>query len=328
MIKTVLGMVGALSLCASGASAEPVSGAKGNAKAVTPNPVAQEVLEDRAARYVHLRADIADIEAISMSSARKMRDAHNRLGSYNPSELGGAWVAYAALVAADTPTFADAIEKATKSKKGRAAFLKQLREDPATVRNLDGANYAIDAIRAVAARDATRINALGDRFIADAYRMQNTAWAKAKIPNDGSTRLRASSAYATKRTWAPMRVTTKQTTKAGNVRPHLNGDIKWSPEWSPTSTPPSEAERTGALMTRALVLAARYTVGDMDSSHITTYAKAKKSDKCFVNAKLNLDQCIAATRTPYEESFCLGEHALNDVSRCVGWVANAGRVKE
>jgi hypothetical protein len=41
-------------------------------------------------------------------------------------------------------------------------------------------------------------------------------------------------------------------------------------------------------------------------------------------AKLTLDQCIAATRAPYEEAFCLGEHALIDIATCTGWVAGAG----
>jgi hypothetical protein len=41
-------------------------------------------------------------------------------------------------------------------------------------------------------------------------------------------------------------------------------------------------------------------------------------------ARLTLRQCIAATRAPYEEAFCIGEHALNDVSACLGWVASAG----
>jgi hypothetical protein len=36
---------------------------------------------------------------------------------------------------------------------------------------------------------------------------------------------------------------------------------------------------------------------------------------------MNLDQCIAATRTPFEEAFCLGQHALNEMSSCVGWPA-------
>ena len=325
----MLGGLAATLLIGAGALAAEPSGSNGaNGKAVGMDGAAQTLLETRAAPYVHLRADIADIEAVSMSSAKKMRDAHNRLGSYDPSDLGGSWVAYAALVAADTPTFSAAIEGATKKKKARAAFLQRLRDNPASVRDLEGADAAMDAIRAVAARDATRINALGDRFIADASRMQNTAWAKAKIAKDGSTRLRASVDYAAKRTWDPVPVTAKALTKAGNTKPNLGADANWTPEWSPTSTPATEAEKMGALMTRALVLGARYAVGDIQPGHVDTYAKSRRSNKCFVNAKLNLDQCIAATRTPYEEAFCLGEHALNDVSRCVGWVANAGRVKE
>jgi hypothetical protein len=39
---------------------------------------------------------------------------------------------------------------------------------------------------------------------------------------------------------------------------------------------------------------------------------------------LTLRQCIAATRAPYEEAFCLGEHALIDTAHCVGWVADDG----
>ena len=283
------------------------------------------MLEERAAPYVFLRGDIAQIEGTAMKSAKAMRDAHNRLGSFEPKDMGASWVAYAALVAADTPAFADAIEAKTNKKKKREAFLSALRDNPAGVRDLDGANAAISAIRAVAARDATRINALGDRFIADAYRLQNEGWAKSKIPQSGSQRLKGSQAYAAQRSFPAATRTLHVRTKAGNVRPNLAADPAWTPEWSPTSTPPSEAERTGALMTRALVLAARYVTGDLQPGHMDAYAKSKPSTRCFVNARLNLDQCIAASRTPYEEAFCLGEHALNDVSYCVGWVANAGR---
>ena len=288
-------------------------------------PGAGAMLEERASTYVNLRGDIAHVEGTAMKSAKAMREAHNRLGSFEPKDMAGAWVAYAALVAADTEGFAEAIEAKTRKKKQREAFLQSLRDNPASVRDLDGANAAIDAIRAVAARDATRIHALGDRFIADAYRLQNDGWAKSKIAQSGSQRLNATKAYAAGRTFPPTARTVHIRTKAGNVRPNLLADPAWTPEWSPTSTPPSEAERTGALMTRALVLAARYTTGDLQPGHLDAYAKSKASNRCFVNARLNLDQCIAASRTPYEEAFCLGEHALNDVSYCVGWVANAGR---
>jgi hypothetical protein len=202
-----------------------------------------------------------------------------------------------------------------------------LRDNPASVRDLDGADAAIQAIMTTAARDATRINELGDRFIADAYRMQDMGWAKAKIPANGTARVKSAVDYASARQWAHVEVP-KVPTDAGTIRPNLTADAMLSPQWSTNARPPAEAENTGAMMTRALVLGARYAVGDIAPGHVTTYAKAEKSDRCFVNAKLNLDQCIAATRTPYEEAFCLGEHALNDISYCVGWPASAGRVKD
>lgn len=322
--KTLIGGAAAafsLVACASAGEASLGSGLS------APSGAAQELLEKAAAPYVLLRSDIAHLDETPVRDAEAMREAHRRLASFDSRALAGSWVAYAALVAADQPAFADAIEAATKKPKRRAAFLARLRDDPASVRELAGAAEAIAAIRDVAARDATRINALGDRFIDDAYAMQSQGWAKKKIGTDGMSRVREAEGYAATRAWTPAAVTTKTRTKAGNTRPNLASDPTWTPEWSADSVPAAAAERTGALMTRALVLAARYATGDIQSGHVTTYAKAKKSDRCFTNAKLNLDQCIAATRTPYEEAFCLGEHALNDVSYCVGWVASAGRTK-
>ena len=300
----------------------------GENKAPKGMPTTTGLIEGPAARYVNLRADIAHIEAMEMKSATQMREAHNRLGSFDPAEMTSAWVAYAALVAADTPAFSRAIERETVKQKDRKIFLSELQANPAMVRDLDGADEAIAAIRAVAARDATRINRLGDRFIADAYRMQNAGWAKKKIPQDGTARLNAATAWGQSRSWTLTELPTKQPTKAGNVRPHLDRDEMWSPAWYAENAPASEADKTGALMTKALLLAVRYATGDLTEGQVKAYATSKPSNRCYVNAKLNLDQCIAATRTPYEEAFCLGEHALNDISHCVGWVANAGRKKD
>ncbi|MBB4658542.1 hypothetical protein [Parvularcula dongshanensis] len=318
------GICGAIGLAA-------IVGFASAGEAVVPTASAQEassLLERTASDYVFLRTDIDYIGSSPVKDAKGMREAHNRLASFDPEALARGWVAYAALVAADTPSFAEAIEQRTNKPKKREAFLKELRDNPAVVRNMEGSEEAIAAIRAVAARDATKINALGDKFIDDAYQMQAFGWAKQKIPANGSQRVASALAYAKTRAHPSMAVSTRAQTKAGTFRPNLAGDATWTPMWSVDTTPPSEADRTGVLMTKALVLAARYATNDLTAEHLDLYADNKTSDKCLVNAKLNLDQCIAATRTPYEEAFCLGEHALNDVSYCVGWVANAGRIKE
>lgn len=74
-------------------------------------------------------------------------------------------------------------------------------------------------------------------------------------------------------------------------------------------------------MNRVLNLAARYAVSGVNEKTVSVYARNDKSNSCLSFAALTFKQCIAATRTPYEEAFCIGEHGLNDVSSCIGWVA-------
>jgi hypothetical protein len=74
-------------------------------------------------------------------------------------------------------------------------------------------------------------------------------------------------------------------------------------------------------MNRVLNLAARYSLSGVNAKMVDAYARNDKSDQCLSFAQMTLKQCIAATRAPFEEAFCIGEHALNDVSTCIGWVA-------
>ncbi len=326
-LRALTGFGALASIIAVAACATPTEAPIETPRMASPTP-AMTLLEETAARYVVLRSDIEHIQTNRAENASGMRDAHLRLASFDPNQMAGSWVAYAALVAADTPAFADAIAAATDTQQEREAFLRTLRDNPASVRSLPGANEAMRSIREVAARDATRIHALGERFIDDAYAMQKVGWATQKIPQNGSMRVRSAVDYASSRVVPPYRISSHQFTTGGTIRPNLMAANAWTPAWSADTVPAKAAPRSGTMMTRALVLAARYATGDLQPTHLANYAKSKTSKRCFVNAKLNLDQCIAATRTPYEEAFCLGEHGLNDVSYCVGWVASAGRIKD
>jgi len=76
-------------------------------------------------------------------------------------------------------------------------------------------------------------------------------------------------------------------------------------------------------MDRVLNLAARYAVGGLNPKIVSVYARNDRADQCLSMAALTLRQCIAATRTSYEEAFCLGEHGLNDIATCTGWIIGA-----
>jgi hypothetical protein len=241
--------------------------------------------------------------------------------------MGQAYVAYAAMVAADTPGFADAIEKRTNNPRKREAFLEELRNNPAMVRDLGGANEAIAAILDMTARDATRMSMMGDRFIADAYRLQQAGWAKAKLPTNGMGRVNSAKAWAAARDRSARAPLPEATTEAGNRDPELAADASWSPTWADSAGSTAIDPDAQAFMSRALVLAARYMTNDLNAGHLDTFGKSVPTRRCFISAKLNLDQCIAATRTSYEEAFCIGTHGLQDISRCTGWPSNAGSPK-
>ncbi len=279
-------------------------------------------LEERASFYIEFRNDVQTIEATPIDSALVSRDAHNRLASHKPEDLSSGWIAYAALVAADTPAFVKSIQAKMKRKRDREQFLTELRSNPRSVRNLEGAQDAVDAVMMMAAQDATKIKQAGERYISDAYAMQNKGWAKRKLSKDGTSRLYEAEDFSLSRARMATPVL-PASVSAGVRQPGLQSyDNLWTPSWSSTSVSASANPRATPIMDRVLVLAARYAIGDLNEPIVNGYAKSENAKRCLKTAKLNLDQCVAATRTPTEEVFCIGKHGLGEVSNCVGWVAN------
>lgn len=289
----------------------------------------ETALEQRAAQYVQFREDVAYIEATPFDNASTTREAHMRLSAHDSLELSSGWVAYAALVAADTPEFAEALEKDLRKRgpnglKGRDGFLARLAADPSYARKLKGAEAATEKVLQMTAQDAHRFTTLGEAFKTQAYAMQKTAWGKQRIAAS-SARLSEAEDFARKRAPAatpPL----KASMSKGVIAPVLaSADSAWSPAWGAAGSAGENSEPNAqVIMDRVLNLAARYAVGGVNKKVVDVYAKNDRADQCLSMAALTLRQCIAATRTPYEEAFCLGEHALNDVATCVGWVAGAG----
>ncbi|MEM9421691.1 MAG: hypothetical protein AAF986_04150 [Pseudomonadota bacterium] len=285
------------------------------------------IMEMSAAPYIFLRGDVAHLEGMTLKSDKSTRDAHFRLSSYSSKDVAAAAVAYAALVAADTPAFAKTIEAKTKKRKHRQAFMEELNANPAMVRDLDGAQDAIDAILAVFARDATRIEQLGDRYIDQAYQLQKLSWASRKLPTDGMTRVRSAEEWSASRRWPVMRALPASSGKTGIKKPNLNAEMMWHDSWSKVAKEATLDPKANVMVTKALVLGTRYALGDVKPGHLNSFATSKTTNRCMRSARLMLDQCMAATRNAYEEAFCIGTHGLHDVSRCVGWPSNAGRAK-
>lgn len=303
------------------------------ATAVSADTLAQpkdNSLERQAASYIQFREDVAAIEAMPFDNAGVTREAHRRLAAHDSTALSNGWMAYAALVAADTPEFAKALQKEMKKKKrrgqlgGKDGLLSNLAQDPSYGRKLDGADEAIKAVLAMTMSDNARIKELGEAFKAQAYAMQRTSWGKKRIA-PSQNRISEAAKYSRKR-GAPAAPAFERTVDGGVIAPSLASvDSQWSADWGANAGAGRMTEKNAqVIIDRVLNLAVRYSSGALNEKIVSVYAKNNKSERCLTMAKLTLDQCIAATRTPYEEAFCLGEHGLNDVASCTGWVAGAG----
>lgn len=284
-------------------------------------------LERTAAGYVSFREDVAAIEATPFNSAEITREAHRRLSAHKADELSAGWVAYAALVAADTPAFREALEREVSSKKkvngmtGSDAFFAKLASDPSYPRQLKGADEAMARVLAMTTHDAARFTALGEAFKQQAYAMQKTSWGKSKIPAS-SVRLSDADSYAKSRPAATAPVFASVTERGVTAPSLASANAAWNPEWGKEAGSGRMTEPNAqVIMNRVMNLAARYAVSGVNNKTVAVYAKNDKSNSCLSFASLTLKQCIAATRAPYEEAFCLGEHALNDTASCIGWVA-------
>ncbi|MEL7487065.1 MAG: hypothetical protein AAGJ87_07615 [Pseudomonadota bacterium] len=290
-------------------------------------------LEKAAAHYIQYREDVVAIENTPMDNAAATRMAHKHLSAHDPAKLASGWVAYAALVAADTPEFAAALQQEVNAKKrgrnrkklvGKDAFFAKLAQDPTYPSTIPGADAAIDRVLAMTAQDAERFTSLGESFKEQAYAMQKTNWGKKRIASS-KDRLSEAKKFSASRPTAAAPSMQPETEKGVTAPMLASIDETWAHDWGMSSS----ATRTNdpnanAVMQRVLNLAARYAVSGVNEKLVSVYSKNAKSKNCMDLAKLTLDQCIAATRTPYEEAFCLGEHGLNDIGTCVGWVAGAG----
>ncbi len=305
------------------------------ATAVSADTLAQPkdtTLERQAASYIRFREDVAALEAMPFNSAEITREAHRRLAAHDSEDLSAGWVAYAALVVSDQPAFAEALQGELKKKPNKRkgelggidGLMSNTAQDPGYLRKLPGANDAVRAVLAMTVQDGARISELGEAFKTQAYAMQKTSWGKQKI-SPSQKRIDEAATFGRSR-GAPAAPHFAHSSSKGVLTPALaSAQEEWSADWGAGAEEGKMTEKNAeVIVDRILMLAARYSTDTLNPKIVEVYAQNTKSERCLSMAKLTLDQCIAATRTPYEEAFCLGEHGLKDVATCTGWVAGAG----
>jgi len=276
-----------------------------------------------AATYIDFRTDIDRLDAMDLRSANETREAHRLLGTHDPYKLAEGWMAYAALVAADTPAFSKALRKELR-RSNRDKVLTKIAQNPDYIFDLPGARSAVQSVLQVATADSAKMAIVGEKFRARSYEMQETSWG-VKPTRDQQERLAKIRDEARAR--RPKAVAAAGGGLNAPILASAGGD--WSAAWAGgknarTSDFRLSGPAARAAMNQILILAAQHSLGateGVNAEQARMLLRSDKSRQCYNWAKLHLDQCIAATRAPYEEAYCLGRHGLDDVAECVGWVA-------
>ncbi|WP_339739898.1 hypothetical protein [uncultured Maricaulis sp.] len=298
-------------------------------------PAQADAVRTAAGDYAAFHGVVADLRSAPIGSGEDLDSAMDRLTAfYVHDRLVRAWIAYTAMIAAQHPEYLDDVRELADYY-GAQAAMSGLLYDPTYAISFTHADTAEASVVDALERDSAGIREVSDRYRAAAYDLQATRWAQARA-GDRRSRLSALENAGS----APSVPLSNEFLLSLDTG--LDGVVPASALYDHP-----EIARMGAYATPQLTL----TVGDAvidpdrdrigrilsvaalqaisnDPSQSTELINALLSDpvveRCLTWARLDLQQCVAAGHFKYEDSFCIAEHALLDVSRCLGVSAATG----
>jgi hypothetical protein len=289
-IGTVSAQVPAAEVPEAGTSPKPSGGTQFaavlnvNARpALPPKPKFEMV--DAAARYVALvkEADRMTFpNALASESIASSLMITARLSSKEITEGVGA---YATLAVANDPAFKSAIQTAV-SFLGKDAALARLKEDPASFLSMISSYGDATKVASGAIEDSmSKLEAAQATLSAAAYSLQKERWALEVVD--------------TQSTLASHRFSASQ---PSGLTPFSVSDLPARASDSPVNS--------------RYVLAASYRLlGDEVTA--TELLDKPMGRMCMNRVQLNVRQCIAASRYPYEHAFCLSQHSFGEALSCI-----------
>lgn len=334
-IKTVLTAVAAVAGLTLQATAQLVTPAPQQVAATAPktDPLAQA-----AALYATYQGDVTDVKSNGFTSARDIEATLNNLGGHNPEQLTQGWMAYSALVAAQNPEFRAAVLD-IEGYYGRDVMMTGMQNDVRYARTLSGGNEAVNQALTAVKADSSRLFGAAAFVKEQAYSLQGSGWAKGRV---GNSQAKATTLFTSTQSGIPARGNLVQAMQSPEINTVLEqagrsgAPSVWDSVTGAASTirVPSVVSNFGPtqriasgkepIADRITTLAA-YRILNADPSVASSMRQAmseRETQGCLNMANLNLQQCVAAAHKHYEVPFCIGEHALSDIGKCIGKVSS------
>lgn len=300
------------------------------------NPPKEDPLARAAALYATYHDEITDIQTNGFRSALDIDRSLKNLGGHNPGQLTQGWISYSALVAAQNPEFRAAVRD-IESYYGRDVFISGLGRDVRYARSLNGGNAAMREALSTVHADSRRLLGAAAYVKEQAYTLQASGWAKGRLGNSSAI---ASSLLTSTQMGIPARADLVTALQSSDLKPVLSqlGAIRSGSVWENVSHAASAIRLPSALsrlaqgqprslatgrepMADQITTLAAYHILEAQPTRVNSMRLAiadPQTENCLNMANLNLQQCVAAAHKHYEVPFCIGEHALSDVGKCIG----------
>ncbi|WP_426051877.1 hypothetical protein [Brevundimonas sp. SL161] len=275
-----------------------------------PPPVAlNDSVAQSAAVYLTFTRDMATIQG-GFASPDAVEAALRRGASYDANQISRGLVAYASILALQSPEFVSGVRQAGAEPTVRRQIIDRIVANPEYASTLPGAEAAASLVMSVLEADVIALSAAADSVESDAYNIQYTgdqrhSWGRA-TPPDREGRLQAVKDLS--RTIQP------SASEAARLHAASNSGSGLGVTAGRTRRAPYAPSVTNAIAMAAL--AALGAAGDNARANTEALQYDRASQDCLASSKLNLFQCLAASRPTYEDMFCLGRHVIRDLSTC------------
>jgi hypothetical protein len=284
--------------------------AAAEAAARMPPPIAlDESVAQAASIYVAFARDMATIEG-GFENPEAVQAALRRGSSYNPAQISRGLIAYASILALQSPEFVAGVRQYAGHPATREKLVADIVADPRQASYLPGANAAAGLIMGTLRQDIRALGRAADSVENDAYAVQASydarrAWGVAHVI-DREGRLEAAKIRSVE-AMLPSAEDAADLLAAA----HSGVGLPVSGEAREPAFPPA-VERALALA----ALAALGAAGEDARANTDALQNEPVSQQCLNLSKLMLFQCLAASRPSYEDMFCLGRHVVRDLATC------------
>lgn len=277
----------------------------------TPPPIRlNEGVAQAAAVYMAFSRDMAALEG-GFTDPEQIQAALRRGSAYDPGQISRGLVAYASILALQSPEFVAGVRSLADDTATREKLVADIVADPRYASTLPGAEAAAGLVMSTLADDINALGRAANLIENDAYAIQaaydpRRPWGVAEV-TDREGRLEAAKLRSAE-TMLPSADEASRLFAAA----HSGGGAL--PVSGAPRKPPYPPAVTNALALAAL--AALGYAGENARANTDALQFDRVSHGCLTMSKLNLFQCLAASRPNYEDMFCLGRHVVRDLATC------------